>query len=443
MWHGYVGIGETELINTTRTETYADLLGLHWFKPLFENRMLPDLLEHPPYLGAVLDEAPWYTARIPASADFAGVYPLDITGVDDSTTSAVVTESQGDGASLSGLRKAGKAVVFNVALIAASEAGAEFGLQWLKRVVTGAHSASSVCDGYSVHYLASEPLMAPWGDPRACNSVADVLADPAMATSQLYRRLRRVGLTTAPVITARRKMPSGGYMFSVTFTLTARNPDEFGAELGFLESWLDPGTSSPWPSGYQPTGATISDPVTVAEDECQPAVYQPVYDPLHPGVIPPPTPPGITWSTWTAPLNWTRRTVTIPADVIPDWTDFAPVISLHTGDTETRNVRIRFYLDDALTGVIDPEETCSYQSDLIVSYIPPASTLVFDSMDEIVYLDEPGAPRRRAESLIFTSAGGVFEWPSVGGGLPYIVALDLDPAEVEPVVDLSFIERYG
>src|SRR4029077_15770359 len=91
-WEGYFTFGGEEIINVTRTETYAQHAGLGWFHPVYRNGALPLILGEE-YVSPLMDEAPWTDPDILASYDFYGAYPLDVTGIENSTITANIVES--------------------------------------------------------------------------------------------------------------------------------------------------------------------------------------------------------------------------------------------------------------------------------------------------------------------------------------------------------------
>ena len=159
-WDGYFVYGGDEIINVTRTEAYVKAANHSWFRPAFGNAALPELLGDAPYTNALNDDPPWFDPDDPSSTDFYGLYPMSITGIDDSTRTASPTETLGDGGVPGRVRNAMRSMVFGGLLLAASEAGAEYGMRWLRDVLSGSPCGSgptSVCDGFTLCYLASEP----------------------------------------------------------------------------------------------------------------------------------------------------------------------------------------------------------------------------------------------------------------------------------------------
>jgi hypothetical protein len=162
-WEGYFEYAGAEIINVTRTETYVKNAGHTWFRPLYEADALPFMLgDGKKYRTALLDDAPWVDPDAPESTDFYGFYPLGVTGIEDSTRESTVTQSLGNGGTPGRLRHGTKTAVFNGILVARTEAGAEYGMRWLRAALLGGAcgaTATSTCNGLELCYLVSEPDM--------------------------------------------------------------------------------------------------------------------------------------------------------------------------------------------------------------------------------------------------------------------------------------------
>lgn len=240
-WDGYFKYDDVEIINAERTEAYAEMAGVTWFRPQFRNEWVHTALGEDVYEGVELDGAPWFDERVPYSKEFYGAYPLDITGLTDSTQQATIVEGLGDGGVVTQSRSATKSVVFNLVLIAASEAGAEYGTQWLKRALSGNRLEDSGCTGGDLVYFASEPHRHVPSD--YCSDRLVPLGDGEEVTERLSRTLRRVKPTVGLTITSKRPTTDGGAVWQVQFTLTANNPFEFSVDVPVVDELAPPRTN--------------------------------------------------------------------------------------------------------------------------------------------------------------------------------------------------------
>ena len=79
--------------------------------------------------------------------------------------------------------------------------------------------------------------------------------------------------------------------------------------------------------------------------------------------------------------------------------ELALIIRLRTGVQASRLARIRLY-----AAALAPEQSvrdldaCSFCAEVVVSYIPPNSTLILDGMNQTIYLELPDGTRQNAST---------------------------------------------
>lgn len=505
MWDGYFTFDGTEIINAARTEAYAENAGKAWLHGQYRR---PDLYEFvgdaAPYTNPVTDNAPWYDPDIPESGDFLGFYPLNVDGIENSTRTSSVTEATIDGGTPGRLRHATKTPVFNGVIIGATQKGAQYGFDWLKRALLGAvcsptlNTESSI--GVDLTYFSSEPKRETPND------------DPVGVVSALRRRLRKVVVNNGPTVSQRRLMPCGGMVIVCQFTAVAGSPYEYGDEKAIIQGYMDPSVANPYVPGITP-GTADAAPTAWNEVECGTDTWEPIYDPTCPALVVPPTPPAVPLGCFTAPPTWDRRKVTVPADEVPLWGEVVPTITVRSPDgpsrtanvvltqnsktvtaaaatftaadvgstiespsipsgstitaytsgtsvtisqaataggteaatitkagPEVRNVRFRFYEDPE--GTADPADApCDFVGDAVVSYIPAGASLIFDAALQQVYVLDNLGRRRRADSLVFSTDGSPVEWPSLTCGYGYVLTIDTEQGDTPPVVGLSLTPK--
>lgn len=429
-WDGYFQYAGQEFINVQRTAEYAHAAGAAWFKDCYGVQDLGPMLGER-YRTPLLDPAPWTDPDVPNSYDFWGVYPLTVTGIEDSTRTAEIIESVLDGGRVGRVRHGTKSVVFSAALVGASDCAVEYGLRWLRRVLLGAACGTSVseaCAGEDLCYLICEPVL-DW--------TSGTILDALDCLDPLVRSLRQVVFHTGPTVTSKAVMADGGAAWTISMTATAGTPWEFGLEFPIIEGF---GVSTdPYVSPIK--GVVNMNGPIVDDSSCAPVAYMPVYDPSCPALVPPPAPPGMpVQGCYVPPLNWKRRQFTIPEEYIPLWAEAVPQIRVHAAKAEVRNLRLRFYADVDGDGDIT-DDPCSYCGDIVISYVPLGQTLVMDGSDELVYVEAQGTGRRRADSLVFATDGSPFTWPVLSCGFGYIVTVDLEQSAPVPAVDFSLYPR--
>lgn len=474
-WEGYHTYAGQEFINVARTEAYAT--GAPWFRPSGTGSYLGAMLADDAYVSPLVDNAPWADPDQPSSYEFWGLYPLDIAGIEDATVSSTVIESTADGGVAGRVRRGTKTVVYNCLLLAGSDCGADYGVKWLRALLNGSACgplATQTCNGDDLCYLSCEPSYdvsdggtgalteldgGGAGDPPpgydgggagggayenlfdGCDALDDCIVDtPGVAPWECLidfkRSLRKVVFNNGPVVTSKRSTSDGAAVWTVSFTAIAGSPYEFGEEVEVITNFL--GTEESIADGVM----VFSTPYIFTESACAVPIYTPVYDPLCPAVVVPPSPPSVPLGCYSPPANWFRRKVTIPNTMIPLWSDAVPVIRVNAVDDDVRNLRLRFYADVNGDGLIE-DDPCAYCGDIVISYVPEGSTLVFDGSDQVVYVQTSGGIRRRADNLVFKTDGTPFEWPALSCGFAYIVAFDLPQTSTVPTIDVSLFNRVA
>ena len=426
-WSGYFEFGGNEIINAARVIQYAH--GAQWFRgDHMDTDLLPSILGHQPYASPLQDDAPWTDPDNTDTYGFYGVYPLDVSGIEDATGTAAVTESTLDGGVVGKVRHATKTVVFNVVLIGQDECATEAGFRWFKTALAGDRCGTTACGGTDLCYLS-------------CNPSCVGNCPPELCWEEYSRSLRDVTVTTGPTITAKRTATDGGAIWTATFTAVAANPFEFGAFRPIIEGFMDPTVDVPWVGGVVPPGASFDDDgQPFIEVTCATPTYQPVLDPKC-QYIPPPEAPVISVSCFERAANYWRRQFVLPQQFIPMWGDVVPYIEIHAMRDEVRNLRIRFYADYTGRGDPSTDDPCAFCGDLVVSYIPLGTTMVIDGSDRLTYVIDKGGLRQRSEHLVYGSDGMPFDWPELTCGVPYVVTVDTLQTQVLPTMDLGLYAR--
>jgi hypothetical protein len=478
-WQGYFEYDGNEIVNVARTQTYLE--GAGWFRPLYDGSSLPLVLGvNHGYTSPLIDDAPWVDGDRIESLDFYGFYPLDVTGLEDSTVAAATIESLDDGGIPGRMRSATRSIVFNGLIFAATDAAAEYGMQWLK-LALGGSACGSATEGLGANLclLYAEPYVdrtnetavipvavldagdayteTPEGTYDGLSAFDDVFppadggpAAPVMILPEpdytgclddYLRTFQRVAFNPGPQVTAKRVTTDGTQVWAVQFTAVAGDPKMISAEVPVISGFLDPQVPVPWADGVEPEDAVIDlDGFIYPETACAVPQVAPIFDPLSPALVPPPGPPTVPLGNFVPPVNWRRRQFTIPKQYVPLWGEVVPKVEVHARYGELRNLRLRFYADAFDVGDIS-DDPCAYCGDIIISYVPLDNTLVFDAAARRVYVVTPGGQQRRADSLVFRSDGTPFEWPALTCGAGFVVTLDLPQTQIPPVVDLSLFSR--
>lgn len=163
--------------------------------------------------------APWYDSRLPESGEFGGVWVMDVKGFGPLTVSRSVTEMIGSGATSGPNRDTSRKLTFDTLIVACTNAGAEFGLQWLAcQLRQTINSDDSVLTYFNAH-------------PQ----------DTAATPDSLVRQLHGVIYTGALNVTQQQQGGSGrnrqSYLYRASFELTALNPYAYLPPIDVPVAW--------------------------------------------------------------------------------------------------------------------------------------------------------------------------------------------------------------
>lgn len=459
-WDGYYKLGTTEIINKSRTFAYARAKGLSFVKDDSDNPYLGPLLGQT-YTTPEADNPPWADPDKPQSYGFCGVLPIEVSGVEDSTRTSEIFEFTTDGGNPGRIRNTTKPVVFNVALVGASEAAVEYGFGWLKRALLARDCTPAnqrVCRGQDLAFSSVAPHSTEIVVAGSADEFDEVLdggnpetyiteevdggvpgdPDPVAYSDEwadFERHLRDVVVNRGPTITKKKSgLACGGSVWVVTFTATAGDPFQYGPSLPVLRDWGD-GTA-PYATGVTGTyGST-----TYVEATCPAPVYTPIFDPDCAALTPPPPPPDIAPGCFDINVGdgWSREYAEIPASMIPLWDEVRPVVTLRTDADDARMVRVRFY-----EGTADPDVECGAVGEFVVSYIPAFHTLVVDTVAQAVYAYSNDGVVRRADSLVYGDGNArPIQWFGLSCGDSYTVTMDRETAALDAIeIDLDLAPR--
>lgn len=486
-WKGYFTYAGTEIINATRTEHYMEALGTSWFHPIYKADSLPLALGHERYGTPLTDDAPWVDNDLPESTQFYGVYPLDVTGIEDSTVTTSVTESTGNGGALGGVRYASREVVFSAILIADGEDSVEYGFRWLKRALSG-----RVCDpinphvGAQLHYLVDEPVIEfddsettpaqetilDGGGPGAIDTIVydgggpgtvggitldgggpapeepesgASQIDPTTCLIPLQRYLRKATVTGPAKITGKRTTTNGMSVWMVQWTVTAADPFEYSLPRPIFQNYRA-GVVPVTAAGvvFSPNDTSLFE--QFRDLPCPTPLWSPVYDPECLPAVAPPTAPDVALGCWTAPEVWRRWWITTPREEVPVWDAVVPVLDIYAPDVEMRGLRVRFYPDSDVSPVASIAN-CGWDFDLLVTYLPEGFRLRIDAVSQTITAMGPDGMPRAAGSLVMGSDGKPFTWPELSCDQGYVVVFDIAPdndlAPVKPVTSLSLVTKVA
>lgn len=169
--------------------------------------------------GYTVDTAPWVHAASPQSREFAGVWVMDVQGLDSTPVQRDVVELLGPGGYAEQHRDESRPVTFSALIVGCTNAGARYGLSWL----TTALRATRVPGGGTLHYLGAHP--------------SDTMATPL----ELARELHGVVLTSAPTVVETSGLGGGAQhrqstVLRVEWEMVATNPHVYRPQTTALLS---------------------------------------------------------------------------------------------------------------------------------------------------------------------------------------------------------------
>jgi hypothetical protein len=385
--NGWIEFNGVELVNLSRTVQLSDVLGLD---PIWDRPEDVDWIQDA--RGGVnyddIAQAPWYDSGYPASSEFAGIVPLSFAGLDDSTLTSQPIEYITDGGHSGKSRNAVLPIVVNLALMARTERGAEYGRRWLDRMLKGS-GPRMFCSGSDLRYYRYADASAP-----------------------LAHR-RDVRITRGSSVTRKRKTDCS-VTWLVTFTLTAADPYEYG-EPDQIVSTLS-STEAVGPA------VTVSGDITLTQEVCPEFDYTPITDPLNPGLVESPTAPDFYPNGWdivpgqTFQRFWVRTSPTEPSPLL-----VVPEITITTDSEESRMVRISIWAASK-----DESIQCDPLFAAVVQYIPANVEFTIDGEQKAVYVwDGVSDGVRRADGLVYGPDAEPLQWTAFNDASGLLIALDL------------------
>lgn len=133
-WVGWMKWQGSEIANANRIVSYLENgLGCSTGISLSGEGCECDAIDEGPYVDPATDEAPWYVAVRPESADFLGVFLTEIQL--GSPYGRVVTPASMGGSILGPQRVRGRTISFSGILVADSPPGLEYGRRWIAQAL--------------------------------------------------------------------------------------------------------------------------------------------------------------------------------------------------------------------------------------------------------------------------------------------------------------------
>lgn len=376
MFDGWLALAGTELINNERCTVYAEKLGVAGVgcSPC------PDLhvaLGDAPYVAPDADDAPWYDEHFPASARFAGFLGMGIDGTGGTGQRSPV--QMREGSMVGSMRRGQRELAVTCLAVAADDEALSYGIGWLAAALRG--SVCVTCRGDNLCCFAACPTGN--GDDQVRS-----LMDVGLLEGPVYSDLARLGASC--------EGPQPGVIATVEYTLVAGLPYFYREpqlvrlpDLVAVTGIVDP------PEDCPEAGPCPPDP-TCTQPGARPTA---------------PTPTNTCECTFTDGVG---SVLQVPAAAIGRWVESVPVLSIYTGATDMRCVRVRFFRNpyDLPCDVVGGQDPCQFCDEFGVSWIPAGAVFTVDGRRKQVSLDcsSPGGPTYLGPYL-YASPGKAFSWP--------------------------------
>lgn len=237
-------------------------------------------------------------------------------------------------------------------------------------------------------------------------------ADIEACVDPFSRRYHDVTCIEGPIIVSRPNFSFGAGMI-VEFTLVAASPH---ALANTRDVDLSTQTTALW------------------EDvDCTVSTANPLLDPDCPPVPAPPRPPVVPDACIESPTDWRRYWLDIPRAEVSTWSKTLPTLTLSTLDEDVRQVRVRF-TPNPFSYPAEEVDPCDFCSEFILSYLPANTRLVVDATVRRAFAEVAGAPAVVASQLLYGTDGLPMSWPDLSCGTPYVMTVDIPPADADSIV---------
>lgn len=163
--------------------------------------------------------APWYTTQLPESAEFGGVWVMDVEGLDTTPIERKITETVANGGVASPHRDTTRTVHFDALLVACTNAGLQYGLNWLTNRLRETNTSTET----RLRYLTAHP------------------GHSGVDPDELVRDLHSVVMTKAPEVKEQFVTGSGANkqanIYRVSWEMAALNPYSYLPPVPITVDW--------------------------------------------------------------------------------------------------------------------------------------------------------------------------------------------------------------
>lgn len=428
MYRGWLQLGHTELANTARTVAYLRRGVRNSTLDIMHDDSWADTatwLGHDPYRSPWEDDCPWYDPTVPASAEFAGVWVMNIRGAESTPIDREVIPSAVSGGALGPVRTPPRTLEVEALVLAGTPAGLTYGVTWLGAALRG-DGCSDGTETRQLLFLESAPPtdaeLTPENIASLGNAEARMLADVAMTG----------GLEVEETFGRWHVDGHGATGARVRFELTAAVPWVWGLPRP-LVSDIRPYLGEPRTTTFE----NVS-PDGVCPSGCAPT-SRVLVDPAGPSLATLPRPLSPAVAAGCSPLQSRRTVWHLEAGRTATWMDTVPTVTIRAGARDERNIRIQW-----AEGRIDGEATdaCSTVGEAMIGYVPAGSTMKLDATTGAATVVTVDGESLDATPLVSGRAGGPWRPPTLRCSAPYTLIIDTEQSvHADTRVDVDAVQR--
>ncbi|HEY5786985.1 MAG TPA: fibronectin type III domain-containing protein [Microlunatus sp.] len=218
--------------------------------------------------------------------------------------------------------------------------------------------------------------------------------------------------------------------------------DDAAVTLAALFDWFS--GDSPDTAQYAHTWEGVANQSVSARATLADTGFDPLADPDCPPLPTPPSAPVIYDPCIDEVGTWRRYWAPIPASAVTRWLEVVPTFRLTTQAEPARQVRVRIYPNPDALSSDQFDASAGWESEQIISFIPPGTTIRLDGVSERVRASVGGGDWIAADQLLYGTGGAPAEWPLLDCGIGYLVAFDA-PLDADPenlALDVELTRRY-
>ncbi|HWO52297.1 MAG TPA: fibronectin type III domain-containing protein [Ornithinibacter sp.] len=145
-------------------------------------------------------------------------------------------------------------------------------------------------------------------------------------------------------------------------------------------------------------------------------------------VPPPPRPPSVPSDCIEDVGVWRRYYTEIPANLVPEWLDVVPTIEIISAAYAARQVRIRYYSNEASLPA-EQVDTSSWIAEQIISFMPAQTVMTLDGVTQHVWAEINASDPVSADHLLYGTNGKPATWPVFSCGIAYLVSIEVPISE--------------